>query len=140
MIYYLVYISAASHLYSDAELSQILLTSQVNNERKDITGILLYHEGSLLQVLEGDKETVTELYLKIKQDERHNNVIQMTGGFCEERNFPDWSMGFKSVNSSDWEEYSAYLDLNSLALIKLIKKKNPRIDTMVKSFVNTNLK
>ena len=65
MIYYLVYISAASHLYSDAELSQILSTSQLNNSRKNITGILLYHEGSLLQVLKGDKETVTDLYLKI---------------------------------------------------------------------------
>ena len=139
MIYYLVYLSSATHLYSDAELSQILSASRLNNSSKDVTGILLYHEGSIIQVLEGDKEIVTNLYLKIKEDERHKNVTRMVDGMCAERNFPDWSMGFETVSDNEWEEYSGYIHLNSPALLSIIKKKNFKIDTMVKSFVTTNM-
>ncbi|MEP6465710.1 MAG: BLUF domain-containing protein [Parafilimonas sp.] len=138
MIYYLVYLSSANHLYSDAELSQILSVSRLNNSSKDVTGILLYHQGSIIQVLEGDKEIVTNLYLKIKEDERHKNVLRMVDGMCAERNFPDWSMAFKTVTDSEWNEYSGYMGLNSSALLSILKKTNLRIDTMIKSFATTN--
>lgn len=138
MIYYLVYLSSATHLYSDAELSRILSASRLKNSSKDVTGILLYHEGSVIQVLEGDKEIVTGLYLKIKEDERHTNVMRMVDGMCAERNFPDWSMAFKAVNDNEWKEYSGYMRLNPSALLSILKKKNPKIDTMVKSFATTN--
>lgn len=139
MIYYIVYLSSATQLYSDFDISDILTASRRNNLEKDVTGILLYHEGSILQVLEGDKQTLTDLYLKIKGDKRHNNVTQMVQGTCEERNFADWSMGFKSVNSSDWNEYEGYLKLDTAGLLSLIKKKNPKVDTTIKSFVRSTI-
>ena len=136
MIYYLVYLSAATELYSDIDMNQILTVSRKNNTEQDVSGILLYHEGCILQVLEGDKQTVTDLYLKIKADKRHKDVIQLVQGTCEDRSFPEWSMGFKAVNNSDWGEYEGYMKVDTAGLLSLIKKKNPKIDVTIKSFVS----
>lgn len=137
MNYYLVYLSAATQIYSDTDIIQILTVSRKNNAENDITGILLYHDGSILQVLEGERRAVTELYQKIKTDERHKNVIQLVEGNSEERNFADWSMGFKAVNYSDWNEYEGYMKVDTAGLLSLIKKKNPKIDTTIKSFAKS---
>ena len=51
MNYYIVYLSTATQLYSEKDMAHILTTSRKNNSEKDVTGILLYHEGSIMQVL-----------------------------------------------------------------------------------------
>lgn len=135
MIYYIVYLSAGAWLYSDLDIADILTVSCRNNAARDVTGILLYHEGSILQVLEGEQQTVKDLYQKIKKDERHKDVIQLVQGTCEERNFGDWSMSFKAVNNSDWNEYEGYMKLDTAGLLSLIKKKNPKVDSTIKTFV-----
>ena len=139
MIYYIVYLSAATRLYSDDDMNQILTTSRKNNAEKDISGILLYHDGSILQVLEGEQKAVTDLYQKIKKDKRHKSVLQLVQGTCNERNFTGWSMGFKVVNNKDWSEYEGYMKLDTTGLLSLIKKKNLKIDATIKSFVSHNI-
>ena len=139
MIYYLVYLSSSTHLFSEIELTDILNISRKNNSSLNVTGILLYHEGSIIQVLEGDETVVKNLYKKIGRDSRHKNVIQMVEGNNAERSFPDWSMGFKTVDNGEWAEYEGYLQLNASMLLTLIKRKNPRVDTTLKSFINTSV-
>ncbi len=137
MIYYLVYVSSASELYTDHNLAEILTISRRNNTQNNITGILLYHEGSIIQVLEGDKVTVNALYNKIQLDQRHKSVIRMVEGITEQRNFADWSMGFESLTDGEWEEYSGYLDLNPSNFITTLRNSNMKINTLVKSFLKT---
>ena len=72
---YLVYLSAASYPYAHEDLKEILLKSRRNNEARNITGLLLYHEGSIIQVLEGEKEQVHSLYQTISRDPRHKNIL-----------------------------------------------------------------
>ncbi len=139
MVYYLVYLSSANHLFSESELTGILNISRKNNSGLNVTGILLYHEGSILQVLEGDEAVVKNLYNKIGKDSRHKNVIRMVAGNNAERSFPDWSMGFKTVANGEWAEYEGYLQLNADMLLSVLKKKNPRVDTTLKSFINTSV-
>src|SRR4051794_10953029 len=129
MIFYLVYLSSARQLYTSSDLSDILTKSRLNNTNKNITGLLLYHEGSILQILEGDEETVIDVYHKIGQDERHYNVLKLVTGTSEERNFPDWSMGFKTVTDEEWNEISGYLKLDSSTILSKIKNSNRKIGT-----------
>ena len=136
MIYYLIYLSSATQLYSSSDMTHILNSSRKNNAEKNITGILLYHEGNILQVLEGEEQAVTDLYRKIKRDTRHKNLIQMMQGTCTEHNFADWSMGFKSVTANDWDEYEGYMKLDRMGLLSLIKRKNRKVDATIQSFTD----
>ena len=57
-----VYASAAVEAFSEVQLVQLLARARTNNERLGVTGLLLYDEGSFLQVLEGDAKVIELLY------------------------------------------------------------------------------
>ena len=140
MIYYLIYISIAKRLYTKTDLSQILTKSRINNQTKSVTGTLLYHEGSIIQILEGNSETIKSLYLKIQQDKRHHNIIKMADGTSDHRNFPDLPMGFRIVSDIEWKEYAGYLALNPSSIIPMIQNNYGKIYKLLKPLVNTNSK
>lgn len=98
--YKLIYVSSSRFMLEEGELEDILKTSRKNNNALNITGLLLYHEGNFIQILEGDKEKVEALYNKILYDPRHVGVIRLLEEYADERDFPEWSMGFKRLDSN----------------------------------------
>ena len=140
MIFYLIYLSSATRLFSDNDLSEILAISRLNNTIRGITGLLLYHDGNILQVLEGEKEAVMNLYFHIEEDNRHRGIIKMVSGTSEERSFPEWSMGFKTVSDIEWDEMSGHLTMNPSNILKKLKHTNENIETLVKSYMSTSLR
>lgn len=106
-----IYCSAASDKnFSPDELGEILATSRVNNAALDVTGILLFEKGSFFQVLEGEADTVDELYQKLLGDSRHNNVTMIISEPIKERTFGDWSMGYPDMSMADIESLSGLND------------------------------
>ena len=59
-----------------------------------ISGMLLYHEGNFLQVLEGPDENVDALYKKIQKDPGHSKSMLLLRETIKKKEFEDWSMGF----------------------------------------------
>lgn len=100
----LVYVSAATHSFTPAELETLLEKSRVNNTRDGVSGVLLYRDGDFLQVLEGPEEAVRRTYERISRDPRHGRVIVLDDSEITERNFGAWSMGFRRVSSTDVAE------------------------------------
>ncbi|QII43806.1 BLUF domain-containing protein [Flagellimonas oceani] len=74
MIYTLTYESVIVKPMDNQEMGLLLEQSRNNNIRDNITGCLIYYMGGFIQVLEGDRTKVLELYEKIKLDKRHKNV------------------------------------------------------------------
>ena len=56
--------------------------------------MLLYHNKSFLQVLEGPEEQVGALFTKIEKDPRHKKILMLLRGEIQEKEFKNWSMGF----------------------------------------------
>jgi hypothetical protein len=112
---YLVYISTAHRLMTEAGLVDILNVSRKNNQKNSLTGMLLYGEGTFIQVLEGEEGVLNETYEVVKADGRHKNVIKVAEGDIEKRNFPDWSMGFKSANKQELAEMGGFTDPKTLS-------------------------
>ncbi|MEO7165753.1 MAG: BLUF domain-containing protein [Spartobacteria bacterium] len=97
MIFQLVYKSTAVRHLLPWELLEMLERSRLNNARFEITGMLLYHGGQFLQLLEGDEQGVRDRYAVIAQDERHKLVSLVMTGPNAGRDFPDWTMGFRDL-------------------------------------------
>lgn len=104
MLYNIVYASSARFLYSEEILQEILSASHFHNTKLGITGMLLYVEGNIMQVLEGEKDKVEALYQKIQRDTRHNNVFILTQGYIEQRSFGKWSMGLHQMSQDKLNE------------------------------------
>lgn len=101
-IYYKVYVSSASKLLTDKKLFSLLKKTRINNSRRQITGLLLYYEGSFIEILEGDQKIVDWLFHeRIVWDPRHTNVTELISGYEDFRSFPDYSMGFKRLDPSE---------------------------------------
>jgi len=136
----LIYISAASHLLTNEELVDILTVSRLNNSRLGITGLMLYHEGAILQILEGEETVLKTLYRKICTDSRHKGLIKMLDIPVNERSFEDWSMGFKQISKEDWSSLGGYLNLqNNEMLSALTRSGATHVISMIKSFATVNM-
>lgn len=61
------------------------------NLERGLTGALAWGEDSFLQILEGDRLRVTELFGRIASDGRHNQVALMSLREVDARAFPVWS-------------------------------------------------
>ncbi len=112
-LYQIVYTSSSSELIGNSELEKILASARKNNARKAVTGMLLYSEGVFMQVLEGPREAVREIYNVISGDDRHYGVIVLLESNIDSRNFSQWAMGFKQSSKSSLAEeegYSAFLN------------------------------
>ena len=112
-LHQLVYISAAEHDFTEEELQELLAKARENNNKLDVSGMLLFHEGSFIQALEGEKSVVERLYEKIGQDKRHTETRVLFRGEIEERHFETWSMGFYRSNqtsSENLEGFHKFLD------------------------------
>lgn len=99
----LVYASAQARELESYELQNILKVARSRNSRMQITGMLLYQNGSFLQVLEGDRENVEELFYKIEKDSRHTKVVKVSTFYTAKRVFYDWSMGYADVTQKELE-------------------------------------
>ena len=90
----LAYASAAVATFDDESLEALLKLARTNNAARRISGLLLYHQGSFFQILEGEEAQIEALFEHIQKDPRHCNSTVVLRRDIDERNFGDWSMGF----------------------------------------------
>lgn len=100
MAYQLIYVSRANGELSADELDALLEQARTNNARVGVSGMLLYHEGSFIQVLEGDKASVEEIFNRIDRDPRHSDTNIVLRQEIDEPAFEDWSMGYKRTRNA----------------------------------------
>jgi hypothetical protein len=111
----LIYGSSAVKGFSEVELARILLGARRTNAALGVTGMLLYHDGAFLQVLEGDERNVKAVFERIGKDPRHRRVMILIERNIEARQFEDWSMGFVDVKGiagglPGYAEFSTHRD------------------------------
>jgi hypothetical protein len=86
-------------------LPAILASSVLNNKRRGITGMLLYADGAVMQVIEGEKDAVMETFRDIQSDSRHTGIFVVIEEEIVSRQFAAWSMGFRLLSKEDLEKY-----------------------------------
>jgi Sensors of blue-light using FAD len=108
----IIYASVASKPYSTKMLVELLDKARNRNSAAGISGMLLYHEGSFLQVLEGPNEAVDALYEKIHKDPGHCDPILLSRELIEKKEFEEWSMGFVDTSHLA-EKFQGFMEYSS---------------------------
>jgi hypothetical protein len=106
----LTYVSQSVGLMSQQQLIELLEQARAINAEAGVTGMLLYKDGSFIQVLEGDEEAVRSIYERIRSDPRHANVRILYDEEIARRDFPEWAMGFHNLNGVDLTTLPGYTD------------------------------
>lgn len=118
-LHQLIYVSSARQPFSEADLLALLTAQRTIHTKLHVTGMLLYFDGSFIQVLEGPEETLNTLYKHIELDPRHGNCIQLLNQRIEQRAFTDWSMGFRANKPQELYNVEGYVDFFSEAPIAI---------------------
>uniref|UniRef100_B8HWP0 BLUF domain protein n=1 Tax=Cyanothece sp. (strain PCC 7425 / ATCC 29141) TaxID=395961 RepID=B8HWP0_CYAP4 len=101
ILYRLIYCSYASPKLGYDDLKDIMEKSQKNNSVDGITGQLCYGDSMFLQILEGDRKSVSKTYHRITLDDRHHSSELIECSPIESRQFAVWSM--RAVKLGDLE-------------------------------------
>ena len=115
MLVRLLYASRPVAPLTTAVVDSILAQSRAHNPRLGITGVLCYSQDLFLQVLEGGRDEVCELYNTIVRDERHSQVRILCYEEIAERRFGSWTMGkvdLNKINTSTVLRYSEKPELD----------------------------
>jgi hypothetical protein len=114
MLIRLIYVSKAVGEPTATLTDSILQTAQAWNTQNDITGVLCEGQGVFLQVLEGERGTVTRLYARIFADARHKDLQLIHCETIAERRYGQWSMARVSLSDVDpqttivWPDFDPY--------------------------------
>ena len=93
MIVRCLYASRAAAPLKPTVIDGILEQSRTQNPPRGITGILCYSGDVFIQVLEGGRDEVCELFNAIVRDARHTHVRLLAYDEIRERKFSNWTMG-----------------------------------------------
>lgn len=96
------------------QLEQILKECLEWNVPHHISGILIYLDGTFLQVIEGEGHAVDEIFEKISNDSRHIGVTKLLDEEIPSREFDVWEMSFRAINKEDLKAYEDFVDLDDL--------------------------
>ena len=64
-------------------IAQILGVSDANNRRDHLAGVLIFHRGQFMQVIEGARVDLDRLLKRLHEDPRHTNLRLLTNGQVE---------------------------------------------------------
>jgi len=107
----------------DDVLADIVRRSKINNLEFGITGLLFYHNGRFIQVLEGERDSLEGLMSILEKDDRHENIQRILDQTIKKRAFKEWSMD--SLNLSK----DATVDPDELIRIRDAYKKHLLVDS-----------
>jgi hypothetical protein len=80
-------------------LDRILEQSRRNNPPRGITGLLCFTSDVFVQVIEGGRDEVCDLYNAIVCDRRHGHIRLLSYEEIGERRFSGWTMGQVNVDT-----------------------------------------
>lgn len=133
----IVYFSFSVKPFSQEDITAILEQSRRSNAEHDITGMLLYMNDSIIQVLEGKQEAIEGLFSRIKRDKRHRNVTQVFSRPILDRLFADWSMGYETVTAQELDNIKHIVSLYTDERLTLEAGQNV-VMKMIKLFYESN--
>ena len=106
-----LYASRPLEPLSGAFVNSILEQSRKNNPALGITGLLCVSEDLFIQVIEGGRDEVCDLFNAIVRDQRHQQVRLLIYEEIEVRQFGNWTMAQVNITK-----------LNPAMLLKYFKR------------------
>jgi hypothetical protein len=108
----ITYFSSAVPTTTEQVVVDIVDFSREKNARLGITGVLLYINGHIVQVLEGEQQVIEDLYKTIQADPRHKDVRTVIDRPITQRLFSHWYMGYETLTTQQYEEVRTIIPID----------------------------
>ncbi|MGG6462393.1 BLUF domain-containing protein [Solilutibacter silvestris] len=122
-LYNLIYISESTRDLLPVEIDGILIDARAFNASCDVTGVLFYGPNRFFQLLEGPKESVLQVFERLKLAKSHWNIEILHESPTLERSFSSWYMGFIEAPESAIQELSQSSWIDSFPITRTSHQK-----------------
>lgn len=110
-IHKIMYSSSAVNMFDQQQLDDLMTVAREKNRHFSVTGCMIYHDGNIIQYLEGPTNSVRFIFDCIRSDPRHSGVIELCNAPVERRAFSDWQMALKYIPADKLNDYQTVYDL-----------------------------
>ncbi len=111
----LIYASEITLPLTASAVQDIVDKARTANQRRHLTGMLAFDSRSFLQVLEGRRAAVSEVFCRIVSDPRHQHVQLLELAAVDERLFAGWSMGFATADAHGRDTFLRFSGVDQFA-------------------------
>jgi len=113
MLHTICYISNAKPNFSFYNQEVLFRQTKENNDNVDISGALIYYDFTFLQILEGEDTVIVPLFEKIRKDNRHHDIIEITNTSINNKSFQNFGLGYEIISDIEklysLKEYADFL-------------------------------
>ena len=120
----LIYLSRATTPHTAVRLREWCEGFAAQNQKHNVTGLLLSYGDHFIQILEGDKPELLTLMANIRQDPRNTDFRLLFMRPAAHRRFGDWAMSWVSLDQRLHISISEFAQLRSLVRL-LIGSSDP---------------
>lgn len=96
-MFHVVYVSRPTRPFVAPERDLVLADARAFNAERGVTGVLVQTAAGFVQLLEGEREAVEEVFRRVATSTRHDEILRTPAIEVAERVFPDWDMGFEAA-------------------------------------------
>jgi hypothetical protein len=90
-------------------LACLLEQARPANERRHLTGALVYGTGRFMHLMEGEQAALEAAYARISQDPRHKNLFKVADYPIAARCFAEWPLAFQTLSLAQFAHLAGYL-------------------------------
>ena len=101
MLKSICYKSQVKSTLSILEFESLFNATQTNNDKFNITGVLVKSKDIFFQIIEGEVTTIDSLFDKIKKDNRHSNIIELLNKPISQLSFNAFDTGYTLIDDID---------------------------------------
>ncbi|MEM5564003.1 BLUF domain-containing protein [Psychroserpens sp. AS72] len=83
------------------DFETLFFETQTKNDSHNIKGVLVKQENTFFQIIEGESIILDALYLKIKNDFRHTNIIEILNTPISQLSFEGFDTGYVVIDHVD---------------------------------------
>lgn len=98
MLHHLIYASVPTDGLEITDIQAILAAARRRNATLGVTGFLAFRHDIFLQVIEGGRGEVSDVFCRIARDVRHRQIEILSFHEIAARSFADWSMGMLAIS------------------------------------------
>ncbi len=115
---------------------EIVKDAKDRNSARNITGLLLHHDGSFLQLLEGPEDQVANVFEAIRNDRRHGGIRVLHRDIAPKRLCADWSMGYGRPPRESKEEELMFQITSQDLNLRLSEESSVLARSLIRSFLH----
>ena len=129
----LVYVSRETEPCTDDDLAAILTGARGFNAENNVTGMLVYYNGSFMQVIEGTASAIEDTLGRIQKDRRHHSIVTVSHQTIPEREFGAWRMSFVDTGGLPEELLTEFVAFQKLE--QQLREKEPQPHSLARKLL-----